>query len=113
MRPVGELFKRFKERFERRSLLFIISMILGLNMFIFVSLFTIDRFLAGHLTFAATVVAMIFFGFIVPYVVLTVKRSGKKLEEQKKDDIFLLLFSVSFTVIGVIILVGVFVTTIR
>lgn len=95
-----------KERFKDRSLLFLLMMVIGVNMFIFVLLYVIDRFLLGYPLQGGIITAVILLLFIIPYNLVVHSKKGKRrLTDIMKDDIFLFFFSTAFTFIGIVLLV--------
>ncbi len=98
--------RNIRERFNDRSLLFVLMMIIGINMFIFVLLYVIDRFLLGHYLQGGIVTIVIMTLFVIPYSLVVYSRKGRRrLSEIMKDDLFLFFFSTSFTIVGIVLLV--------
>ena len=96
--------KTLKERFEQRSLLFLVAMMISMNMFIFVLLFLINQFLLGHFESAVPLSLIVIVLFTVPYILTMRKKSLSKLSDVIKDDLFLLGFSLAFIPVGLIVI---------
>jgi len=103
--------KNPRERFEDHSILYITSLMTGVNMFIFTMLVFIDRLLGGEYLMASIIFSVIFLLILYPYYLA--KRRGndlKKLSNFIKEDLFLMSFSFSFIIVGsILVLVVVFV----
>jgi len=96
-----------KERFSDRSFLFVMMMVVSINMSVFVLLFLIDRLLKGYYLVGGIVALVIAALFIIPYNLVVHSREGRRrLSEIMKDDIFLFFFATTFTLLGVVLLVG-------
>lgn len=98
--------KNPRERFEHHSILYVTSILVAANMFIFVTLVFFDQLLKGQFLLSAILLATILFTLSIPY--WSYKKQGRKirrLSDMIRDDLFLMSFSLSFITIGTIVLV--------
>ncbi len=97
--------RSIKERFTDRSFMFVLMMTVSVNMFIFVLLYMIDRFLLGHYLEGGIIAAVIMTLFVIPYTLVVKSKKGRRrLTEIMKDDLFLFFFSTTFTFLGLVLL---------
>ncbi len=98
--------RNLKERFEDRSFLFLMTMIIGLNMFVLTLGSVIYLFLINFILVASILTVIAILLFIGPYL-LTYYYKGeiRRLSDTLLDNVFLAGFSISSTVVGISILI--------
>ncbi len=97
------------ERYRRRSFIFVMTMIIGINMLIYVLLFTMDRFLMGDYLLALITLAIILFIFSIPYYIVWRRhRTLRRKSVVFLDDLFLAAVSFAFTIVGTVLMSGVY-----
>ena len=97
--------KNVKERFEHHSILYVTSILIAANMFIFVVLVFFDQLLRGEFLIAGGLFLTILFMLSIPY--WRYKKEGRKirrLSDMIRDDLFLMSFSLSFISVGTVVL---------
>ena len=97
--------KNPRERFEDHSILYVTSIMIGANMFIFTMLVFMERLLDGDFLVASIIFGVLALLIIHPYY--QAKRRGhdlKRLSEFIKDDLFLMSFSFSFIAVGSVLI---------
>ncbi|MFP4078512.1 MAG: hypothetical protein ACOCU5_02470 [Bacillota bacterium] len=96
--------KSVRERFEHHSILYVTSILVATNMFIFVMLIFIDQLLKGELLISGVLFLAILFMLSVPY--WRYKRQGRKirrLSDMIREDLFLMSFSFTFILVGTVV----------
>ncbi|MFW5913768.1 MAG: hypothetical protein ACOCSM_01770 [Bacillota bacterium] len=97
--------KNVRERFEHHSILYVTSILVAANMFIFVMLVFIDQLLKGELLISGILFIAILFMLSVPY--WRYKKEGRKirrLSDMIREDLFLMSFSFTFILVGSVVL---------
>ncbi len=98
--------RNLKERFEDRSMLFMITMIIGLNMFVLTLGAVIYFYLIGFTLLALALTGAAAMLFLLPYGMTYYYRGEvKRLSETMLDNVFLAAFSLSSTIVGVAVLI--------
>ncbi len=99
--------KTFRERFEQHSILYVTSVLVAANLFIFVVLFLMERLLRGDFVISGALTLALLIMLSVPY--WRYKRQGRKirrLSDMIRDDLFLMSFSLSFITVGLLVLIA-------
>lgn len=94
-----------RERFEDHSILYVTSIMIGANMFIFTMLVFIERLLDGAYLAAFAIFSVLLVLIAYPYY--QAKKRGhdlKRLSEFIKEDLFLMSFSFSFIAVGSVLI---------
>ncbi len=98
--------RNLKERFESRSFLFLLSMIVGLNMFVLTLGSIIYLFLISYILLASLLTVVTGLLFIVPYLFTYYYRGELlRLSDTLLDNVFLAGFTISSTIVGITILI--------
>lgn len=98
--------KSVRDRFEHHSILYVTSILVAANMFIFVILVLMDQLLRGAFATSGAIGAGILLMLGVPY--LSYKREGrdiKRLSKMIKEDLFLMSFAFTFIIIGAVVFI--------
>ncbi len=98
--------RNLKERFEDRSFLFMMAMIIGLNMFVLTLGSVIYFFLIGYVYLSLILLIVSILLFVIPYAI-TYKVRGelRRLSDTLLDNVFLAGFTFSSTIVGIIVLI--------
>lgn len=98
--------KGLKERFELHSFFFLMVMILGINMLVFLFVTLAEALLTGYILPGLTLLLAILAGFFIPLVRLRRRHPGRPWKKLMKSDAFLMAFSLSFITIGAVVVAG-------
>ncbi len=99
--------KGFKERFSRHSFIFVIMMVVGINMFVFVFLAIVEALLTGYTFPGLALLAFVAATFVLPF-----RAAKKQMTREKgfrdviKTDVFLFSFTTSFIIVGILLAIG-------
>jgi len=98
--------KSLKERFETHSFFFLLVMIFGINMFVFLFVAVAEALLTGYTLAGLALLGATLLGFFIPLIYLKRLHPKKRLKEIMKGDDFLMVFSLIFIGIGSIVAAG-------
>ena len=98
--------RSLKERFRDRSLLFITSVIIGLNMFFFVNGAISYFLLRGEWFMVVPIIIALFVLIIIPYIIAIarLKFGATRLDDILKDDLFFFSVGYAYTFVGLFII---------
>ncbi len=101
-----------KERYARRSFLFILVMIIGFNMFLFVNGVLSYFFMIGQFWLISLTALVLFVLIIIPYIykIMRLKFGATRLDDTLKDDLFFLSFGYAYTLVGIVIIIMFFIS---
>lgn len=105
--------RNLKERYSRRSFLFIMVMIIGFNMFLFVNGALSYFFMIGQFWLITLTVLTLFILIMIPYTykIMKLKFGATRLDDTLKDDLFFLSFGYAYTTVGLIIIIMYIITS--
>ncbi len=105
--------RNLKERYSRRSFLFIMVMIIGFNMFLFVNGALSYFFMIGQFWLITLTVLTLFILIMIPYTykIMKLKFGATRLDDTLKDDLFFLSFGYAYTIVGLIIIIMYIITS--
>jgi len=98
--------KTMKERFAMHSLFFLVVMIVGINMLVFLFIALAEALLTGYVVPGLVLLGAILLGFFAPLAYLKRLNPKKRLKAIMKSDEFLMVFSLIFITIGSIVAAG-------
>jgi len=102
----GSMRRNLKERFNDRSLLFIVSVIIGLNMFFFVNGAIGYFFIIGQWIMIPPIIGALFILIMMPYLIkiFTLKNNATLLSDDQKDQLFFFSLGYAYTGVGLFII---------